>query len=141
MENLINIPAFDIKEGLRTKFYRPHHRKDTLVTVNWMDLETPDEFLIHVLSHFGKFKSGVSWCKIKPEENESEQARLLNNILSGERQIWMEVEKPIPSYAILDGRKVKIHHMGQRRTCARCQRTADDCPGQSNARLGDQNGG
>ena len=53
----------------------------------------------------------------------------------------MEVEKPIPSYAIPDGRKVKIHHAGQRRTCARCQKMADDCPGQSNARLCDQNGG
>ena len=141
VENFLNIPAFDIKDGVRTKFYRPHHRKDTLVTVSWMDLETPDELLLHVFSHFGKVKSRVQWCKIKEEENESQLAKLLNNILSGERQLWMEVEKPIPSYAILDGRKVKIHHAGQRRTCARCQRMADDCPGQSNARLCEQNGG
>ena len=97
VESLINIPSFDIKDGLRTKFYRPHHRKDTLVTVSWMDLETPDEFLIHVFSHFGKIKSEVKWCKIKAEEDESNQAKLLINILSGERQIWMEVEKPIHS--------------------------------------------
>ena len=141
VESFLNIPAFDIKHGLRTKFYRPHHRKDTLITISWMDLETPDELLLHVFSHFGKVKSSVQWCKIKEEENESQLAKLLNNILSGERQIWMEVEKPIPSYAILDGRKVKICHAGQRRTCARCQRMADDCPGQSNARLCEQNGG
>ena len=46
VESLINIRSFDIKDGLRTKFYRPHHHKDTLVTVSWIDLETPDEFLI-----------------------------------------------------------------------------------------------
>ena len=53
----------------------------------------------------------------------------------------MEIEKPIPSYAILDGRKVKIYHPGQRRTCARCQKTSDQCNGQSNAKLCEENGG
>ena len=66
---------------------------------------------------------------------------MLNSITSGERQVWMEVEKPIPSYAIIDGRKVKIYHPGQRRTCARCQKTADACLGQSNARLCEENEG
>ena len=50
-------------------------------------------------------------------------------------------DKPIPSYAIIDGRKVKIYHPGQRRTCARCQKTAENCPGNSNAKLCDERGG
>ena len=132
-ESMINLQPFDIREGLRTKFYRPHHRKDALVTINWLDIETPDSLVMHVLSHFGKIKSNVMWSKIKQEDNDSPLARLLNSILSGERQIWMEIEKPIPSYAIMDGRKVKIFHPGQRRTCARCQKTAEHCPGDSNA--------
>ena len=32
-EDFINLPAFDIKEGVRTKFYKPHHRKEILVTI------------------------------------------------------------------------------------------------------------
>ena len=134
-ESFINFPSFDIREGLRTKFYRPHHRKDTLITISWLDLETPDNLVTHVFSHFGTVKSNVQWTKIKQEEDESPVAKMLNNILSGERQIWMEVNEPIPSYAIIDGRKVKIFHPGQRRTCARCQKTADHCPGKSNAKL------
>ena len=102
-ENMMNLPAFDIRDGLRTKFYRPHHRKDTLVTINWLDIETPDSLVMHVFSHFGKVKSDVQWQKIKQEENESSLSKMLNNILSGERQIWMEVDKPIPSYDIIDG--------------------------------------
>ena len=140
-ESMTNLPAFDIRNGLRTKFYRPHHRKDTLVTINWLDIETPDSLVTHILSHFGKIKSNIQWVKIKAEENESLLAKMLNNILSGERQIWMEVDKPIPSYAIIDGRKVKIYHPGQRRTCARCQKTAENCPGNSNAKLCDERGG
>ena len=141
LETMMNLPVFDIRNGLRTKFYRPHHRKDTLVTINWLDIETPDSLVSHVLGHFGKLKSNVQWAKFKKEENESSLAGLLNNILSGERQVWMEIDKPIPSYAIIDGRKVKIYHPGQRRTCARCQKTADHCLGNSNAKLCDERGG
>ena len=141
LETMTHLPAFDIRKGLRTKFYRPHHRKDTLVTINWLDIETPDSLVTHVLGHFGKLKSNVQWVRFKQEEDESPLAKLLNNILSGERQIWMEIEKPIPSYAIIDGRKVKMYHPGQKRTCARCQKTAEHCPGNSNAKLCDERGG
>ena len=140
-EHLVTLPAFDIREGLRTKYYKPHHRKESLITVNWMDIETPDDLLIHILNHFGQVKSNVKWTKIKEEEGESELAKLLNNIPNGERQIWIEVKKPIPSYAMIDKRKVKIYHPGQRRTCARCQKVADLCKGNSNAKLCEENGG
>ena len=141
LEPMINMPVFEIREGLRTKFYRPHHRKDSLVTISWLDIETPDSLVSHVMSHFGNLKSNIQWVKFKKEEDESELASMLNNILSGERQVWMEIDKPIPSYGIIDGRKVKIYHPGQRRTCARCQKTADQCLGNSNAKLCDERGG
>ena len=140
-ESMSNLPAFDIRAGLRTKFYRPHHRKDTLVTINWLDIETPDSLVAHIIGHFGKIKPNVQWVKIKQEENDSSLAKMLNNVLSGERQIWMEIDKPLPSYAFIDGRKVKIYHPGQRRTCARCQKTASHCLGNSNAKLCEENGG
>ena len=140
-ESLVNLPAFDIREGLRVKYYKPHHRKETLVTLNWMDIETSDELLVHVLNHFGKVKSDVKWNKIKQVDGASDIAKLLNNILSGERQVWMEVTHPLPSYAMIDNRRVKIYHPGQRRTCARCQKVADKCKGNSNAKLCEDNGG
>ena len=126
-ETFTNLPAFEICDGLRSKVYRPHHRKDTLVTISWLDLETPDELVSHVFSNFGTLKSNIQWCKIKQESEESEESKLLNNILSGERQVWMELDKPLPSYASIDGRKVKIYHIGQKRTCARCQKDGENC--------------
>ena len=140
-EDLVMLPVFDIRDGLRTKYYKPHHRKESLVTINWMDIETPDELLVHLLNHFGKVKSNVRWSKIKEEEGESEIAKLLNNIPNGERQVWMEISKPLPSYAMIDKRKVKIYHPGQRRTCARCHKGAGLCEGNSNAKLCEDNGG
>ena len=68
-------------------------------------------------------------------------AKLLNNLPNGELQFWMEVEHPIPSYAVIDGRRVKIWHAGQKRTCARCCLESDKCPGKANAKLCDENGG
>ena len=107
-ESLVDLPAFDIHEGLRVKYDKPHHRKEYLVTIHWMDLEIPDELLVHVLGHFGNIKTNIRWSKIKQEEGYSDLAKLLNNIFSGERQIWIEIMKPLPSHAMIDGRKVKI---------------------------------
>ena len=128
-EDLVTLPAFDIRDGLRTKYYKPHHRK-----------ETPDELLLYVFSHFGNVKSNVKWMTIKEETGESDIAKLLNNIRNGERQFWMEVTTPIPSYAMIDKRRIKIHHPGQRRTCARCHKVAERCEGNSNAKLCEDNG-
>ena len=140
-ESFIELPTFEIRDGLRTKIYRPHHRKDTLVTVSWLDLESPDELVFHVFSHFGKMKSNIQWCKMKQENDESEEAKLLNSILCGERQFWIELDKPLPSYTSIDGRKVKIYHAGLKRPCARCQKDGESCVGRANARLCDENGG
>ena len=62
----------------------------------------------HISPHFGTLKSNVQWCKIKQESEESEEFKLLNNILSGERQVWMELVKPLPSYASIDGTNVEV---------------------------------
>ena len=141
LETVIDLPTFDIRKGLRTKLYRPHYRKENLVKVSWLKLETPDELVHHVFSHFGKLKSNIQGCKIQPKEGESELEKLLNNIETEERQFWMEIEVPLPSYAIIDGRKIKIYYPGQKRTCARCQKTAESCPGNSNAKLCEENNG
>ena len=116
-EDLVTLPAFDIRDGLRIKYYKPHHRKETLISVSWMDIETPDELLLYVFSHFGNVKSNVKWMKIKEETGERDIAKLLNNIHNGERQF-------LPSYSMIDKRRIKIHHPGQKRTCARCHKVA-----------------
>ena len=67
--------------------------------------------------------------------------KLLNNIASGERQVWMELNHHLPSYAVIDNRRVKIFYPGQRRTCARCQKVAVECEGNANAKLCEENGG
>ena len=140
-EKFVNLPIFDIREGLRTKFYRPHHRQDTLVKISWLDLETSDDLLLHILSFFGKAKSGVQYCTMREEEGESNLAKLLNKIPNGERQVWMEMKTSLPSYAVIDGRRVKIWYPGMKRTCARCNMAGETCPGGANARLCEENGG
>ena len=70
-ELLMTLPAFDICDGLRTKYYKTHHRKESLITVSWMGIEIPDDLLIHILNHFGQVKSNLKWTKIKEEEGEN----------------------------------------------------------------------
>ena len=127
-----NLPSLEI-----TKFCRPHHRKDVLVTVSWLDMETPNELLYHLFSHFGKVNSSIADCVYKKNEKDSDLASLLDGV----RQFWMTVTTPLPSYGIIDGKRVKIFHVGQARTCACCHCTRDVCPGQANARQCEDNGG
>ena len=66
-------------------------------------------------------------------------AKLLNNVQNGERQ-RMEINTPLPSYAVIDGTRVKLWQPGQKRTCARCTEYAENCSGQANAKICEANG-
>ena len=70
-------------------------------------MNTKVDLIHHIFSFFGKIKSRVQYCKIKEEEGDEDITKLLNDIPNGDRQIWMDVETPIPSYAVIDGRRVK----------------------------------
>lgn len=99
-----------------------------------MDIETPNELLNHLFSHFGKVTSSINDCVYKKKDGDSELAAVLDGIPNGERQFWMNVSTSIPSYGIIDGKRVKIFHAGQSRTCARCHQTRQVCPGEANAK-------
>ena len=71
---------------------------------------------------------------MREKDGESDLAKLLNKIPNGERQVWMEIVTSFPSYAMIDGRRVKIWHQGKKRTCVRCNLNADNCLGKANAR-------
>ena len=77
------------------------------MNVSWLDMETPNELLHHLFSHFGKVNSSISDCVYKKSESDSELASFLDGIPNGERQFWMNVSTPLPSYGIIDGKRVK----------------------------------
>ena len=84
LKNVVPLTAFDIREGLQTMFYKPHHTKESLVTISWMDLEMPNKLLIYTFNHFGH----VRLMNIKEKKGETELEKLL-----GVRQVWMEITK------------------------------------------------
>ena len=139
--------SIEIKPGIRTKFCKPRHGLEFMVTVSWADPETPDGLINHVFSHFGKIKTshnnqlGIIHGTYKTAEEEGSWAQKLNNIDNGERKFWMTVKEPLPSYAILDGKRVMVRHQGQRWTCARCHGDRDSCPGGADAKKCEDSGG
>ena len=62
---------------------------------------------------------------------------------NGDRKYMIDFSggKNLRTYHLIDGTKVHISYPGQRRTCARCQRTAATCPGDGIARKCEDNGG
>ena len=118
-----------------------------MVTVSWADPETPDGLIHHVFSHFGKIKTnhnnplGIINGTYNTADDDGDWVKKLNNIGNGERKFWMIVKEPLPSYAILDGKRVTVRHQGQRWTCARCHSDRGSCPGEADARKCEDNGG
>ena len=66
---------------------------------------------------------------------------LKNSIPIDDRPIWMEIKNLLSSYAMIDNRKIKIHYSGQKRTCARCHKYADQCQGNLKTKLCEEKGG
>ena len=53
----------------------------------------------------------------------------------------MEMDTPLPSYAVIYGKRVKECCAGQKKTCARCNQSYDDCGGNANAKHCEEKGG
>ena len=54
------------------------------------------------------------------ENEKNEYVKLLVGVKKGDRKIRMRVYKNIPSYIIVDGKRVKVTYEGQQKTCVRC---------------------
>ena len=63
------------------------------------------------------------------ENEKNEYVKLLVGVKKGDRKIRMRVYKNIPSYIIVDGKRVKVTYEGQQKTCVRCNELYKNCPG------------
>ena len=62
-----------------------------------------------------------------PENEVDELTLLLRNIQGTDRQVNMIINKNIPSYISLEGKKIRVWYHGQDYTCARCLKSNRFC--------------
>ena len=126
-----------VKEGVNTGMIRPAGKKAVKVTVTGLDFNTPDTFVFDYLKHFGEVVSKTvvySKFEIGPFKGKC----------NGERKYEVDFSKSarnMGTFHIIDGSRVKIFFRGNKKTCGRCHKTADECAGKSLAKDCETKGG
>ena len=128
--------CYKLGTGVKTGTIKPMDRKEVEVTIKNLNLNTPDSMVLEYLALFGRIVKHVA---VYATNKEGPFAGMKN----GDRKYMMDFSggRNLGTYHLIDGAKVHISYSGQRRTCARCQRTAGTCPGAGLARNCEQNGG
>ena len=63
-EAFSDLPTFEIRDGLRTKFNRPHHHKDTLLTMNQL-VRSWDPWWAHISCFLPLWNFEVKYSMVK----------------------------------------------------------------------------
>ena len=126
-----------VKEGVMTGIIRPAGKTDVKVTIVGLDFNTPDTFVFDYLSKFGVVTSqtvAYSKFEIGPFKGK----------YNGERKFQVDFKnasRNMGTFHLIDGCKVKVFYRGNKKTCGRCHKTADECLGKSIAKECESNGG
>ena len=122
--------SLKVGHGIVTGMIRPAGKKDVTLTVVGLDFNTPDPFVIEYLNKFGTV---INNTVIYSKRESGPFAGKYN----GERKYQVDFTKSrlqMGNYHIVDGNKVRIFYRGNGKTCARCHKSARDCPGEALAK-------
>ena len=119
-----------VNDGIVTGLIKPAGKKDVTVTVNGLDFNTPDTFVIDYLNKFGRVTNQAAvYSKYDSDP--------FTGKYNGERKYQVDfttAQIQMGNYHIIDGNKVRIFYRGNSKTCGRCHKLAKDCPGGGIAR-------
>ena len=117
-----------IRQGLYLQAMK-EVKKEKFIKLSWLPSDVPDEKILEVMQLYGKIVSPPVDSKFVIKDSAPELTKRLRNVYSNDKVLEMLVERNIPSYIKIDGKKVKVWYRGQEFSCARCFKTVKQCPG------------
>ena len=122
--------SIKVSPGVMTGMIRPAGKKDVTLSIDGLDFNTPDRFVIDYLNKFGVVLSNtVLYTK--------HEAGPLKGKFNGGRKFQVDFTKSsrqMGTFHIIDGCKVRIFYRGNKKTCGRCHKVATLCPGEAVAK-------
>ena len=118
--------SFQVCKGVQTKNIQPAGRKDVTVTVSGLDYNTPDAVVQDYITKFGG--KLVSTNVIYGRHGEGPFKGKVN----GDRKYQVDFSKAnthMGTYHFLDGERLRVYYRGNQKTCGRCHKVANMCPG------------
>ena len=126
-----------ITDNVITGAIRPAGKQDVTVSIVGLDFNTPDTFVFDYLNKFGVVvNESVLYSKFESGPWKGKY--------SGERKYQVDFSQSdtnMGTYHLIDGCKVRVYYRGNKKTCGRCHKTAQNCPGQALAKDCGDNGG
>ena len=132
--------SYKIRNGLWTKPLAPIVQ-EKCVKLYWTDYNLDNTKITEAMSYFGKLTSRVQHQTYRAGDKATEDEKLLDGTMKGDRYFWMKLARPIPTYILIDGKRCKVNYEHQDRTCPRCHKTRFECVGKANASECEKNGG
>ena len=122
--------SIKVTNGVMTGMIRPAGKKDVTVTIAGLDFNTPDTFVMDYLNKFGVvLDNTVMYTRF--------ESGPFKGKYNGERRYQVDFtgsHRQMGTYHLIDGCKVRVYYRGNRKTCGRCHRLAEDCPGDAIAK-------
>ena len=128
LNSLVLSHGLEIRAGLRTQPVK-QQVKETKVQIFWAPFSISNQQIDAVLSTFGEVTSEVSNKVCEPKEDDDDITKMMKGVILTDRYCSMVIRYPIPSHILVEGVKVKITYYGQSRTCSRCYKYWNLCPG------------
>ena len=85
-----------------------------------MTSDTSSRAIGFLLEHFGVLTGMVEHQVYRSKPGACEEERLMDGVLSMDRQVTMKIKRNIPSILLIEGKKINIRYEGQARSCPRC---------------------
>ena len=136
IDNFCKDEVFKVSEGIRTGYIRPMDRKEVIVQICGLNINTPDSLVIEYLNKHGRVtKNEVIYEKVKEGPFEG--------LKNGNRKYLVDFTNGtnMGSYHLIDGAKVSIFYPGLKKTCGRCHEVGAVCVGGGIARVCNEKGG
>ena len=126
-----------VQPGVTTRYIKPAGRNDVTVTIVGLNFNTPDTFVFEYIKNFGRIiNNSVIYGKYSEGPFQGK--------FNGERRYQVDFSDdkiPMGTYHIIDGERVKVFYRGNKKTCARCHRFGEHCPGGGSAQDCEEAGG
>ena len=124
MDRFFAKEVFEVKPGLRVSHVRSAGQREVTVLIKGLHPQTPDSKVFEYLRCMGNVKKTKVIFDVYKEGP-------LKGLQNGDRRYFVEFSQNISVGAlhIVDGHKVTFSFSGQRRSCFRCLKVSNECPG------------
>ena len=127
-----------VNNNVKTSFIRPAGRREVTVSIKGLLTNTPDS---HVIDYLNKHGVVANNSVIYEKDTEG----LMKGKMNGIRKYLVDFTKGnrlnMGSFHIINGNRVTVRYPGQKKTCARCHKTASQCLGGGLASKCEEEGG